>query len=177
MNKKRQQAAKTNTIPSQAALLKLLADAGIQRDKSRLSRWIADDRWTFGDAPWPAARLPDIIRWIGENLDDDDTSTNPELLALRKAKLVEETRRLAALASSAELELAEQRGELMPRAEVEHGRIDRVQAVMQAMKSAGSRLADKLDGIQDRPQIARIVEDEMRYVASTFANEGEDASK
>jgi phage terminase Nu1 subunit (DNA packaging protein) len=100
----------------------------VERDPAQVCRWLKDDRWTFGKAPWPRAKLPAILKWVADELRNDEGGS--ELVELKGEKLTQEIRRLTALAGTAEMELDRERGKLIDadavRAEFENtGRIIR----------------------------------------------------
>ncbi len=90
----------------------------VERDESQISRWLQDDRWPFGSAPWSRSDLPKMLRWIAEDLrnkpDEADAGTAP----LRREKLEQEIRRLKAQAETFELQLAKEKGASLDAAEV-----------------------------------------------------------
>ena len=84
--------------------------------------------------------------------------------ALAAAKL----RKEIALATKAELDVAERKGELQPRAEVEQQAIARILAVKAALLGLAARVTPRAVG-QDGATIHAIVEEEARRILDGFA--------
>lgn len=97
--------SKRTNITTQSELARRM-----NRDKANVCRWLARPDWPFGTAPWPLAKLPEIKSWAARTLRDAaGMAADPEL---RKEKLRQETRKLAAQADAAEAALARERGDL-----------------------------------------------------------------
>lgn len=112
MAKSAKKRAKPGPIASQAELA-----ATVGRSRSQISRWVADDRWPFGGAPWPQSKVPEILRWMAETLRSvGGGGAHPEL---RREKLEQEIRKLRAQADQAELERDGRLAQLISAADVD----------------------------------------------------------
>jgi hypothetical protein len=89
------------------------------RDPSQVSRYLRDPRWPFPKrGPWHRKIVPDMLRWVADELDQKVAAVGPEddpdeTKTLRKEKLRQEVRKLRAQADAAEVSLARERGDLM----------------------------------------------------------------
>ncbi|HEX4796178.1 MAG TPA: hypothetical protein VH370_20480 [Humisphaera sp.] len=86
----------------------------VGRDPATVCRWLADERWRFGKAPWSSDQLPAIRQWIASEL---RTGPDPVLQPLRATKLREQVRQIRAQADAAETQLARERAALHDREE------------------------------------------------------------
>lgn len=96
---------------------------------------------------------------------DIDGASGSAKDALAAAKL----RKEIALATKAELDVAERKGELQPRAEVEQAAIARILAVKAALLGLAARVTPRAVG-QDGATIHAIVEEEARRILDGFAD-------
>jgi hypothetical protein len=89
------------------------------RDPSQISRYLRDPRWPFPKrGPWHRKLVPDMLRWVADELDQKVAAIGPddaadEMKSLRKEKIKQEIRKLRAQAEAAEVALARERGDLM----------------------------------------------------------------
>lgn len=77
-------------------------------------------------------------------------------------------RRELAQAEKVEFELAVKRGEFLPKAEVEAGRLRRIEIVKAGLKGLAGRLAGRLVGLDER-QIYKVIMDEVDELLLAFA--------
>jgi phage terminase Nu1 subunit (DNA packaging protein) len=89
-----------------------------------LSGWTKHPLWKWDrKAPWPAAAVPDVLRWAADTLEKGRPARDPDKITktqeLRDEKLRQEIRKLRANAEQAETALARERGALLDAADVE----------------------------------------------------------
>jgi hypothetical protein len=102
--------------PASFATLTAFAEA-LQTPISTVSGWTKDARWQWAKkGPWPAACVPDVLRWAADTLEKGrpakDPATASKTAGLREEKLRQEIRKLRAHADQAETALAKERGAL-----------------------------------------------------------------
>jgi hypothetical protein len=111
--------------------------------------------------------LPDLIEWREEKFKKAVEDAGPESDWLEKKREMD--------AKLAELKLNLAKGELVPEAEIEKGRVTRVRALRQAFLGLPARMAPALEGM-DRRQIEAILADELRGIITRLAASGDDPS-
>jgi hypothetical protein len=152
-------------ITTASGLAKAVGKSG-----ATISRWRSHAEWSFPGPPWHAHQVPEMLRWAAEHLRESERdSGDPETVRLRRQRLKQQIKKLAAEADRVELEIAQTRGELLPAAKVQANSLAQIQAVREAMAQAGRTLALRLVGVTDPAQVERIVEAELRRVANRFA--------
>lgn len=95
----------------------------------------------------------------------------PTLEAVKIDLALMELRRRKADAERRELELAQRRGELVPRAEVEQSTIARILEVRAALMGLAARVTPRVVG-QDGATVHGIVDEEARRICEAFAEGG-----
>jgi hypothetical protein len=132
-------------IQTQTELAKL-----VDKNPAQITRWIRDHRWTFArKPPWPRSDLPKILNWVANTLRDESEAGAKKAAAksskradLQERKLVQEIRKLKAMADTAETALAKERGELYDAAEIEQAWASVAVVVRNGLQTIGQRIVD-----------------------------------
>jgi hypothetical protein len=162
--------AKSPAIPNRSQLA-----AALDVDPGTITRLLAREDWPVRNAPpWTIADVAVIQRWRQQELQEDRAALAHQPQTgkggkLRERKLAAEIRKITAQAEQAELKLAQDRGELLPRTEVEEGRLARIQAVRTQLEGIGN-LAPRLHGLSPA-----AIEDELEKWARGVCAEFERA--
>lgn len=157
--------AKPKPRPPKAIRTQRALAAACHRHPSQVSRWIRDTRWTFGRGPWKPETVPSILRWVAEL--DASEGDEWKVQRARKTKLQ---------ADQIELAVAEQRGRLIDRAEVEARDVARAVLVRTRMQRAGREIAAALAdlvGGEFRDEVVRLVDARMRAICDEFSGAAE----
>lgn len=92
----------------------------VEKDNGTVSRWLRRPDWPFPrKAPWKPAVVPEILRWVADNLRPPTIDIEPgkpkggRLTELREEKLTEEIRKLRAQANTFETAYARECGKLL----------------------------------------------------------------
>jgi hypothetical protein len=155
-----------------------LADA-VGRDESQISRYRRHDNWPFGGPPWKSSIVPDVQRWIADELRAEaDKPGTSEAGSLRRAKLRAEIRKLEAQAAAAELELARERGAVIDAVSVRQEWSACGQAIragLQSMPAALAAVALRL-GLPN-PQIAEFQRETTSLIDGALQALSKDGAK
>jgi hypothetical protein len=152
--------------------------AAMKVSGATMTRLLARDDWPAAKSPpWAMKDVVKVQKWRESCLREDRAATehapaDPSTKSLRQRKLEQEIRKLSAQAGCAEIELKREDGKLLDADEVEAGQVERIEAVMGAMREAVGILARKLAvafGI-DPAKSEPIIEAEFRAICSAFAD-------
>jgi hypothetical protein len=137
-------------------------------------KYVHDPRWKFGRGPWDRALTPKMRQWQdvnyrgGEAAGATDSDDPAELIAalgpLNKAKFDVLVKRAAKL----EIENMQAMSNLLPKEEVDRGRIERITAVKVAMQQACVALPRLFAGKSEN-ELIPMVEAHCREICNAFA--------
>lgn len=178
--------AKPTRKPRNHATLKAFA-AALDVPLSTLSGWTKHPLWPWDrKAPWPAALVPNVLRWAADTMEKGRPARDPAKLTktqeLRDEKLRQEIRKLRAHADQAETALAKERGGLHEADPCEEEAARRgvlIRNAMQNVPTQGVSLAlshgmphEAAPAFQK--QLEELVNGSLRYLATTADARPED---
>lgn len=142
----------------------------LDRDKSRISRYLRDERWPFSRrAPWLRSDLPKMLRWLADNLESvepPESGSGDEMADLRKQKLKEEIRKLHHQANAAEIEYEQVRGSVVGVEEVKRQWVRVAGVYTSQLQGMAASVAPLCEG-----RNAAEIQDEIeKYVSTVLAN-------
>lgn len=151
--------------------------AALDVRRPTVTRLMRRDDWPVGKSPpWTAQDVAVIQRWRADALREDRAHqehqpvADPAVKALRQRKLEQEIRKLQAQADGAELALSKERGELVPRLEVEDAFVARITMVRESLQRLVRSLPIALIGL-DLPAMEQVLESTFRGVCNDYARE------
>jgi hypothetical protein len=159
------------------------------RDPSQVSRYLRDPRWPFPKrGPWHRKIVPDMLRWVADELDQKVAAVGPEddpdeTKTLRKEKLRQEVRKLRAQAEAAEVALARERGDLMTLDDARAAIAPTIALQKAAWADLPKTMPPRLQGLTAPEQEAALLEYsefQQRRIAEAIAGldlDGDDATE
>ena len=151
----------------------------LEISQQRVAKLVADPEWNWGRGPWSGKQAEEIETWLSYRRQENPASREPAGEPILGADLAETVRMMSperkdklklllTRKAKTQAELYEFSGNFIRREDVEHERVERIEAVKQGLRALTHTLPPRLARL-GAEEMEKVLEDEFRTLCNRFA--------